>query len=219
MMESESVASSRSSKPWFETRIGRLVIIVGLTGLFALVFWLARKSRQMVAEPSELEIAEQYLSFGEVWEDEDFIWPIEITNVGKEEVSIIGFDHSCTCAHIIPSHLTIPASGRATAKIHLYLVNDKSDQKVREFETIIRARNNKSVYPIGEWKFSGKVRKHFMLSASFLQFEGILTEGKPFVSKAVQIAPEVPIKQFVVACDQKIVSGTIAGRKEKKRNV
>ena len=72
MKESESMASSSPSKPWSETRKGRIVVLTGVAALFVVVFSVAMRSRRMLSEPVPLVVDERYLSFGEVWEDPGF---------------------------------------------------------------------------------------------------------------------------------------------------
>jgi len=111
MAESENMAISSPSKPWSETRNGRITVAASMVGLFVLVFWLAIRSRQMLTPMPALVVEEQYLSFGEVWEDPAFVWTLPIRNATHEDIEVINFITDCTCGKIEPRSLKIPAQG------------------------------------------------------------------------------------------------------------
>jgi hypothetical protein len=48
-------------------------------------------------------VGQQYLDFGEVWEDPAFAWVIPIENRSAETIRIVEFVPTCSCTAVKPS--------------------------------------------------------------------------------------------------------------------
>lgn len=208
MTQSGSMASSHPSKPWSETGRGRIIILLGVMGLFALVFWMAMKSRRMLTPKSALVVDEQYLSFGEVWEDPAFVWTLPIRNTTNQDVEIAGFAMDCSCSRIEPSALSIPAQGKAEVRLTLDLRNrprSHSDLERRDFKVHIQPRLTKGTMMLSNWMLHGKVRQPFLIEPPLVDFEDKLVRGQPFVPISVSITTRMKITELTAHSDSPIL--------------
>ncbi len=89
-------------KTWSQTRGGRMVFVACLIGLFCFVYWLTANSRRTLTALPALVADENYLSFGEAWEEPAFPWVVPIRNTTDEPIEIAGFATSCSCGNIEP---------------------------------------------------------------------------------------------------------------------
>lgn len=203
MMDGESVTSSSPSKPWSETRRGRFVIIVGVIGLFVLVFWMAMRSRRMLAPKSALVVDEQYLNFGEVWEDPAFVWGLPIRNTSNHDVEIAGFETSCTCGKIEPSSLTVPAQETAEVRLTLNLLSryDEPDLTGRDFKVAIQPRIAKRSGAQVGWVVQGKVKQPFAVAPTMVDFEESLIRGQSFAPRSVFVTCALDVVEMTTHCD------------------
>lgn len=203
MMESESVTSSSPSKTWSQTWRGRLFILIGITGLFALVFWLAMKSRQMVAAPAGLVVDEKHLSFGEVWENPAFVWNLPIRNSTNEDLEIAGFETSCSCGRIDPKSLVIPAGQTHECRLTLDLtprIPKELGLCMRDFEVRIIPHLPRQTRVEKGWTVSGKVRSAVRLSSRAIDYGASLVRGQQFSSQTIKIDCCVPLKKISANC-------------------
>jgi hypothetical protein len=198
MTESESVASSIPGKAWSETRRGRIAILAGMLGLFVLVFWTAMKSRGMLVATPTLVVEEQYLSFGEVWEDPAFVWSLPIRNTTNQDITIGGFATSCSCAKIEPESLMIPGGQTKKVRLTLDLTPKKPENlesTMREFAVHIIPYHSVQTR-IDGWTVRGRVRAALRISPRAIDFGRELVRGKPFPPKTVKIECCVPLKKI-----------------------
>jgi hypothetical protein len=179
MAESGNMTISSSSKPWSETRNGRIAIAAGMVGLFVLVFWQAMKSRQILSEPTALVVDDQYISFGGVWEDPVFIWTLPIRNTTNEEIEIAGFAASCSCVKIQPSSITLPAYGTAQVRLTLNLqsAHNEPDLYGKDFQVAIQPRISKGAGSQVGWVVKGKIKQPFAFDPPVIDFKESLVRG------------------------------------------
>jgi hypothetical protein len=195
--------------------------MVGLMGLFALVFWIAMKSRRMVAAPPPtLVVDERYLSVGEVWEDPAFVWTLPIRNTTNKDVEIVGFAADCSCARIEPPSLKIPAQGTREVRLTLDLRVPHRDPDSEKVHPAVGLRGESSnakcpyqftiklipVYPngpdpLGGWEITGQVRQVGTLVPNEVHFDDTLARGTSNVKKKVAFLSKVPVRQVVATCD------------------
>ena len=203
MMESESVASNIPNKTWSETRRGRSVIIVGMVGLFVLVFWMAMKSRRMVTPTPVLVVDEQHLSFGETWEDPAFVWTLPIRNTTNQDVEIAGFETSCNCGKIEPSSLTVPAQGTAEVRLTLNLLSTHSepDHAGKDFKVAIQPRITKGAGAQAGWIVQGKVKQPFAIDPPVIDFAESLVRGQPITPRSADLTCGIDVIELTSHCD------------------
>lgn len=223
MAESENMTTSSPGKPWSETRTGHIAVAAGILALFVLVFWLAMKSRQMLASPVTLVVDEQYLSFGDVWEDPAFIWTLPIRNTTNETVEIIGFVADCPCGKIEPPSLEIPAHGTKEIRVTLNLripYNGTGTQKIHPTDDLSEKSVNEKhlnrfsiklapVFPNRldrreVWTITGQVRRAGILAPNEVYFGDTLARGMSNVKKKVVLQSKAPVHEVVATCDSTV---------------
>ena len=217
MQESASLTSSSPDKTWTETRRGRIVIMASMLGLFVLVFWMAMKSRQMLASRAGLVVDEQYLSFGEVWETEQLDLDLPITNTTKRAIDVTGFLLSCECLEIQPDSLTIPPGETRICHLKLNLLA-RQDQNIAAATDFAKGgpattraykRVNVKIVPVTAgstswqqgWVIHGSVRQMVSFKPAQVSFTESLVKGMRYPSAAVKVAVKVPVENVIVDCD------------------
>jgi hypothetical protein len=206
MMEGESLANSSPGKTWSQTRRGRLVIMVGLLGLFALVFGLAMKSRRMVAEPAALVVDEQHLWFGEVWEDLAFVWTLPITNIRGQDVEIKQFHTTCTCVDIEPKRLVIPAKQKREVRLTLNLTTaplKEAGSPVRDLEVGVSPEmsvEGRGVARTTMWTIRGRIRSAIQCESSLIDFGSQSELGQPIPSQHTRITTFATLRSLKASC-------------------
>jgi hypothetical protein len=205
------MASSSTSKRWSETRNGRIVVAAGMVGLFVLVFWLAMKSRRMLAEPAALVVEDQYLWFGEVCEDPAFVWALPIRNTTNQEIEIDSFTASCSCAKIEPSKLTIPAAKTADVRLTLNLLSAQTIPNLagQEFKVAVQPQIAKGARAQTGWVLQGKVKKPFAVDPPVVDFEESLARWQPFAPRTATITCGLDVAELTASCDSPSLSASV----------
>lgn len=184
-----------------------MVILAGMLGLFVLVFWLAMKSRRLVAGPPPmLVVDEQKLSFGEVWEDSAFVWILPIRNTTNKDVEIVEFMADCSCGRIEPPSLKIPAHG--TRKVHLTLdLRGKASpaKGPNPFRIKLIPVFSGGLHPRG-WEIHGRVRVPAKLTPSSLSFEYLEKQPPRSLSQVVRIKCLCPCEKATPRCDANLAT-------------
>jgi hypothetical protein len=213
MKESGSMTSSSPSKPWSDTRNGRIVIIAGVVGLFVLVFWLATKSRRMLSEPAALVVDEQHLWFGEVWEESAFAWALPIHNTTNEDIEIASFAADCACGKVKPPSLTIPAQG--TEEVHLTLdlrsrPTGKPDFTGKDFNIRIQPLLRKRVSALSGWIVHGRAVRPFVIEPPVVDFGESLIREQPFMPRSAIITCGLDVAELTAYCDSPFLTAKVA---------
>jgi hypothetical protein len=208
---SESMASSSPSKTWTETRRGRVVILVGMIGLFVLVFLMAMKSKRMLTPTPALVVDEEHLSFGEQWEDPAFAWVLPIHNTTNEDVKIEGFAADCPCAKIEPSSLTVSAQETAEVRLTLDLRSPHSEPglTVKDFKVAVQPRITKGAGVQTGWIVHGKVKQAFAINPSVIDFAESLVRGQPFTPLSSDITCGVDVTELTARCDSSFLTAKV----------
>ena len=202
------MASNRTTKAWFKTRSGRVAALLGISGLFVLVFWLTMKSRQMLAAPSMLAIDEQYLSIGEVWADPAYVVILPIRNTTNDDVEVAGFETSCSCGKIEPSSLTIPSHGSAEVRLTIDLssANAAPNLVAKDFQISARPRIPKGSGPQTSWVVRGKVAQPFASDPPAVDFEESLVRGQHSQPRSVSITCGLDVAELTTQCDSPFIT-------------
>lgn len=212
MPESGKITISSASRPWYETRNGRTVVAAGVVGLFILVFWLATKSRQMLAAlPPPLVVNDAYLWFGEVWEDPEFVWKLPIRNTAGKEVVIAGFDASCSCVKIEPLSVDIAAGATEEVRLTLNLVRvpRQADLEGKDFKVAIKPKIRGGAGPQIAWVVQGKVKIPFSLDPPVVDFEESLVRGQLFRARSADITSALDGAELRANCDSPFLTAKI----------
>jgi len=183
------MAGIGQDKIWSRTRSGRVVFLMGLFGLFGLVFWLTTKSRQTLTALPAVVADENFLSFGETWDDPAFSWIVPIRNTTNEDVEIARFATSCSCGKIEPSSLTVPARGTAELHLTLDLRSPQSgpDGSAKDFQVYVQPQITKGPGPQSGWVVHGKVTHPFVIEPLVVDFEESLVRGQAFAPRSTSI--------------------------------
>jgi hypothetical protein len=181
----------------------RMVLVVGLLGLFGLVFWLTTKSREMLNAKPILAVDENDLGFGEMWEDPAFAKVLPIKNTTNESIEIAGFVASCSCTKIEPSSVVIPARGSADLRLTLDLRKPQSDPdgKATDFNVTIVPRIVNPTGPQSTWLVHGTVKHPCVIEPQSLDFEESLLRGKPFTPRKTTITYRFDVTELTASCD------------------
>ncbi len=117
------------------------------------------------------------LDFGVVWENERFVWTIEVENREPETIEIDGVTTTCNCSSSDSNRITIPAGRSERISLVLNLLsscNSAQPEALSTFQTMIRPR----VHFNGEtkeleWKLIGKVRRAMAVASKRIDFGSI----------------------------------------------
>jgi hypothetical protein len=69
-----------------------------------------------------LQISEDFLDFGEVWAQGEFLWAIEIRNNDDVPIEILEFISSCECLSVTPGQLIIPPNSSGLIELVINLL-------------------------------------------------------------------------------------------------
>ena len=215
MPENERTTSSSPSKPCSETRIVRLIVLAGLIGLFLVAFWMAMKSRRMLVGPVALMVDEQYLSFGEAWEQKDFKWIIPVENRSGKEKVVRYFASSCGCVSVEPKSVRIPPSGKVNVTLTFDLTKAfpaRSDDGVQSLYVKVVPVLNNQVRPEGGWTFCGRVRRLATFTPASIQLWAGLYHGRTDIHRSVDVLLHVPAKKVVAKSSSPFLSTSLVRR-------
>lgn len=205
MRESNSLASSRPSKPWSETRKGRLIVLAGVLGLFVLVFWVAMKSRQTLTPRFSiggLAASEDTLEVGDVWEQSDFSWVVRVTNETSRTIMLRDVLTSCNCSSVEPRSMAIPARAQVELRVKIDLAkaaNPSSEPHSRPFAVNLIPVIDEGRAPVAGWTIIGQVRRPFQFEPLFVDF-GELGNDKPFREATVHVVSSPELVDIQADC-------------------
>ena len=77
----------------------------------------------------DLYIADDKQDLGEVWETNDAILTVPISNRTDKPIEILDFESSCDCGEISPRRLTVPANGSANVTVKMDLTRRTIEQR------------------------------------------------------------------------------------------
>lgn len=108
---------------WTRRLTTAVVLSCLLIGTVILARALNRASKpQDEAEPNGgLVVEEEYLDFGEGWENETLVHTISIKNPTAKQVEIHGFVSSCNCTSATPSHTVVPPGEAVEIRLSINL--------------------------------------------------------------------------------------------------
>jgi hypothetical protein len=178
------------------------------------------KSRRLLAGTPALVVDEQYLSFGEVWEDPAFVRILPIHNTTDENIEIDGFATSCSCGKVEPSSITVPAHGTVEAHLILDLRSPhrEPDLKAKDFAVHIQPQISKGSGRQPRWVVQGKVMQPFAIEPPVVDFEESLVRGQPFASCSVLIACGLDVAELTAHCDSSFLTVKVArGAKDRRQ--
>jgi hypothetical protein len=132
-----------------------------------------------------LTVAAADLDFGEVWEAEEFAWPLPIRNETSKDIKIVDFFKSCTCFEVNPRSLTVPAHQTKTVQLTLDLTNRSEAEtglQSRLFLNEITPQLEKGKFPHEPgWQLHGLVRSRITLDNLAVHFGEAPVHGQASV--------------------------------------
>ena len=108
-----------------------------------------------------LRIDAAELHFGDVWEQQDFIWPVTVQNTSATAKQITGFSGSCSCQTFSPREFTLQPGESRRLEVHLDLRANSSQalaEPVDNFAVAIWATVKGEPKDIS-WKLTGRVKR------------------------------------------------------------
>ena len=108
-----------------------------------------------------LRIDAAELHFGDVWEQQDFIWPVTVQNTSATAKQITGFSGSCSCQTFSPREFTLQPGESQRVEVHLDLRANNSQalaEPVDNFAVAIWATVKGEPKDIS-WKLTGRVKR------------------------------------------------------------
>lgn len=216
MKESESMASSSPSKPWPESRNGRIAVLAGIVGLFVPVFWLAMKTRQMLAAtPAPLVVPANELDVGDVWEQGAFQHKLTIQNTTAKNIVIDGFRSTCGCVSVEPSALKIPSGQKADVLVTLNLkLSPRQDSNDFQVTIAPEIRDDPGVQPV--WKIRGRARRLMKLTpVGISYYDNRLIQGQVFPSQTVIVTPAIVLDSLLAKYPAELATVEIARCQER----
>lgn len=217
MAETQNMITSKSRKPWTETRNGRIVAAVGVLGLFVTVFWLATKSRGMLAAMrTPLVIDEHYLSFGEVWETQRFDWDIVFQNQSDKPVILRDVRGECECTRTQGGEDQILSpNGRITVRCNIDLTRlrtyDPAPVRPVRVGIVGKVGYENGQLAMHSWTLLGAVRRFLSWEPHDVGLGEELTRGEVGRTLKFRIHPNTPIRQLRL---QRTPEGWIAEMRE-----
>ena len=151
-----------------------------------------------------LEIASEYLAFGDVWEQREFRWTLPVKNTSSESVEIADVEMSCGCRSLVePKPLIIPAGEVRDLRLVLDLT-DRGAEAARapyrpfavKLHPIIKSRLPRSLM----WTVHGKVRNVFRELPRSISFEEPCVQGTRFPSKVFRVSTHFGIDDLTADC-------------------
>jgi hypothetical protein len=150
----------------------------------------------LVVEPSALD-------FGDVLEQGNFVWTIQIHNTTDREVAIDSFRSSCRCASIEPGSLAIQPRTARSVDVKIDLTSPRpaklDDTAAHAFNVTLFAL----LAPVDgelartlQWPLRGRVRNVVSFSPSVVDFENSLVLGNDHQSRTVVATAHVPIDRL-----------------------
>jgi hypothetical protein len=195
------------------------VTLTILTLVCGVSFWLGASSSRSKDVTESLVVGQQYLDFGEVWEDPAFAWVIPIENRSAETIRIVEFVPTCSCTAVKPSQLELTPGTKSEVRLTLDLrdrrVNSGTtsaarsqpasiDASIREFSVEVASRAQDihgHSLPSMAWTIRGKVRKGLSLNPSVLNFGESLFRGSTFAPRSVIVEAHTPLRSLEAKCD------------------
>lgn len=175
-------------------RVWPLVILAAVS---AGAFWLSSSSEQSRWRNAGLVIEEQFLNFGETWEQNKFLWKLPITNRNAEKVEILGFAASCSCIEVQPYTFVLEPNERREVELTVDLTY-RGREGVRTWDrsfqvTLIPQIKGASVRLAG-WKLAGKVKIPLLFDPPHLDFgEKPVFYGQSIETKVVRVFSQTPL--------------------------
>jgi hypothetical protein len=215
--ESERMTNKPRKKAWSDRRSGRVIILLSFAGLFALMFWMAMRSRRTVLTNGGLIVDNKDLNFGEILENGQNERILSIANPTSEDIQIEQFSSSCGCLSVKPEALLIPSGGSQDIRVSINVGleslkngRDVSDNSIKV--ELIPKISHLEPYLSHSWTIEGRIRTLFNIEPHSIDF-GILREGERYLSKTVHLTSSVPLDKLTVVCPPDLGSAMITKSK------
>jgi hypothetical protein len=164
----------------------------------------AQTAIQAATPPDGPLIACKALNVGDVWESNKYLFDLPIRNTTAHELTVSGFETSCSCISVVPQSLKVLSGETASITLTLdlcSLLHDEPNVIYRDFALQIRPIIDGPAKGQESWPIHGRVRRFFEFVPNAVSF------GEFFPRKA-----EVRCRRFEVRCvepvqDLKVVPG------------
>lgn len=188
-------------------------VLAGIVAMsFSIADWSALGISVDLAPNAGLEVSPAELSFGTVWAQPDFVWPVTIRNQSNRRIRIAGFEASCSCLKIEPKSLEL-AGGESS---RLLLTLDLSARSLSSYDETVSPVSI-SFRPVIDssppvclgWMLSGEVRSAFPGLPGRIDLRDPLITGLEWQAMDYRVVKSPLVESFSVECDPSILDVTI----------
>jgi hypothetical protein len=138
----------------------RYVVTLATFSLLAMsLAWATRLHIRDAPNSGPLQVPDDGLDIGDVWENSDIQVSLPIKNVSGADVTISNFMVSCNCLSVNPPSLNIARGGIARVTLSLNLLPKLSEERgvVRTFAVSMVPQLDGSAHKAGPWHVRGSV--------------------------------------------------------------
>lgn len=167
-----------------------------------------------------IEIEPRYLSFGTVWEDENFQWEFPVRNVSRSALAIVDWNTSCGCVSIEPKPCTLRPNETRTFRATFNLLSpvamerdlNSSTQSVGTISVSPKLTIANIVPPT--FYFSGIIRKVLSLSNREFDLVGTrkLARGTPNPPLTVHVSSRLHLDELRATCSKNFAHADVTER-------
>jgi hypothetical protein len=172
-------------------------------------YWVGSVLKQPGSGNGGLAVDGPYLNIGEVWEEKKFPWDLPVRNKTDHTIEIVRFRTSCNCVEITPQSLVLPAGDSANLHLTLDLTNTSQndiDLHGQGFRVQVVPQLKGGLAAEAGWSLRGTVRRQFVVSPPFLDFQDSLHRGHPFQSRSLKVTCASNVTQLKAACEPSLAT-------------
>ncbi len=197
-------------------RSGLLFVVVAISLAIAGYRWgYSRLVAPLAA--GQLEIPAEYLDFGTVVVQDDFVYRLPVENRSSQTVEIAAMDRSCGCASVTPASFTSAPFESRWLQLNLDLRGGDAfaySGDERDFAVELRPVYAKAMTPGETWRVTGKIQSPFRVLQRPLRFApDALIAGSEFKPLGFTIEPRVPIKEVRVELASKSATAQVTSER------
>jgi hypothetical protein len=180
------------------------VILGALLGGALFGVWQGQSRIVAESENARLEIAPEFLDFGEAWEQDAFPWTVSMHNPTRRDIRISRFATSCDCTSIDPQSVTVPAGQSIDVRLTFDLSSPKSSdaqESPRPFSVRLVPTVADPLPPLKGWTIEGQVRRAYFVEPPRIAFGDSLIAGQPYEPQFAIVMTEIPLATLTAETD------------------
>jgi len=149
-----------------------------------------------------LFVADRYLDFGDVCEDESFVWTMPIENRGSTPVCVESFRKTCNCMSVRPASFTVEPGERRQLELQIDLASrPQSSFTVGLWPRVIGNDGKPETTDIGMvWMIRGQVRRAIAIP-QFAPVGQHSELAQPLAAFSVALRQFVDLESLTAGCE------------------